>query len=112
MKRHSQNTRGTVGEPSEQAISCATAEVTGKCAPLFALWLCALVVFLTGCCVTAGTDGNIKVISCRFLWKSEDVSFSVRSTNINARLTLGKSNTDADAVGAVTEGAVKALTRP
>jgi hypothetical protein len=69
-------------------------------------------VLISGCCVTAGTDGNIRVISCRLLWKSEDISFSVRSTNLNARLSIGKTTTDANAVGAVTEGAVKALTRP
>jgi len=71
-----------------------------------------LFLSVCGCCVTAGTDGTIKVFSARFLWKSEDVAFAVRGTNINAKLTLGKSVTDADAVGAVTEGAVKALTRP
>jgi len=115
MNRHSQNTSGAVTEQPKQALTCAAREViTRKCPALF-LHLCASVFIcglFGGCCVTAGTDGTIKVISCRLLWKSEDVAFAVRGTNINARLTLGKSITDADAVGSVTEGAVKALTRP
>lgn len=114
MKWHSHNTRGAVGEPSEQAISCATAEVIGKCAPLFAL--CALCLCgLIGCSVTRGTrkpDGTLIVTNYRALWTTESVDFSAKSGDFNARLKIGKSATDDEAVAAVVEGVVKGITRP
>lgn len=84
------------------------------------LLLC--VFALSACSVTRGTrtpDGTLTVSNWRLLWSSELVDFSVHQPStlnsqptFNARLIIGKSVTDADAVGAVAEGAVKALTRP
>lgn len=73
-------------------------------------------LYVSGCSMVSGhrkPDGTIVVTSWRFLWKSEAIVFSLASpTNFSAQLSIGKSVTDAQAVGAVTEGVVRALTRP
>jgi hypothetical protein len=89
---------------------------------ILALCLCASVANLSGCSVVAGKrtpDGTLTVSSFRCLWRSEAVVFtaSVADTNLqpatcNVELKLGTSATDSAAVGAVTAGAVKGLTRP
>jgi hypothetical protein len=85
-------------------------------------FLCVLLLILSGCSVVAGKrtpDGTISVSSFRCLWRSEAVLFTttVADTNLqpatfNVQLRLGTSAADSAAVGAVTAGAVKGLTRP
>ncbi len=124
MTRNSQKTRTAVADQTEQALSCASGEVImGKCRPLF--FLCALCVLcgcLLGCSVTRGTrapDGSLTVVNYRLLWSSEAVDFSVAQPStlnsqprFTARLKIGKSATDDEAVSAITAGVVKGLTRP
>jgi len=117
MKRNSHNTRDAVGEPAEQAISCAPAEVIGKRVPLFPSALICVICGLLclGCSVTSGrrsADGSLTVTNYRLLWASEAVDFSTRSAGFNAQLKIGKSATDDEAVAAITAGVVKGITRP
>jgi hypothetical protein len=83
-----------------------------RLAALCALCLCGLI----GCSVTRGTrhpDGSLTVVNYRLLWSSEAVDFSVAQPNaLTARLKIGKSATDDQAVAAITAGVVKGLTRP
>lgn len=77
--------------------------------------LCVSVALLTGCSVTSGrrsTDGSLTVTNYRLLWASEAVDFSTRSEGFNARLKIGKSATDDEAVAAVVAGVVKGITQP
>jgi hypothetical protein len=72
---------------------------------------------LSGCSVATARrtpDGVITVSSFRCLWKTEAVSVntSYSSGGFNLILTVGHSASDDKSVGAVTEGAVRALTRP
>lgn len=66
---------------------------------------------LCGCSMVSGTrrpDGTLTVTSWRALWKSESIAFSVTDSNLTATLTVGKSTTDAQALAAVADAAVKA----
>jgi hypothetical protein len=84
--------------------------------------ICVSVAILTGCSVTRGTrhpDGSLTVVNYRLLWSSEAVDFSVTQPStlnsqpsFNARLKIGKSATDDEAVAAVVAGVVKGITRP
>lgn len=81
--------------------------------PLLCFLSCLLFI---GCSVTRGhraTDGTLTVSNYRLLWSSEAVDFSVTQPNaLTARLKIGKSATDDQAVAAITAGVVKGLTRP
>jgi hypothetical protein len=77
-----------------------------------------VVALAAGCSVATARrspDGTITVSSFRCLWKTEavrvDVAYEPPQT-FNLKLTVGYSASDDKAVGAVAEGAVKALTRP
>jgi hypothetical protein len=86
------------------------------------LILCLLCLFVAGCSFTRGIrhpDGTFTVANYRFLWRSEAVAFTagVAGTNLqpapfNVQLKIGHSASDSQSVSAVTEGAVKGLTRP
>jgi len=76
---------------------------------LASLCLCAFVVLLVGCSISAVKHGDTKAFNARVLWWTENFGFDVKATNFNARLNLGKSATDSESVGAVTEGAVKGV---
>jgi hypothetical protein len=73
---------------------------------------------LTGCSVATAkrtADGVITVSSFRCLWKTEAVSVNTSFTApaaFHLNLSVGQSATDSQSVSAVTEGAVKGLTRP
>ncbi len=81
-----------------------------------------MIVLLCGCSVTRGTrqpDGALTVVNYRLLWSSENVDFSVAQPStlnpqpaFTARLKIGKSATDDEAVAAVVAGVVKGITRP
>jgi hypothetical protein len=84
--------------------------------------LCGCLLGCLGCSVTRGTrapDGSLTVVNYRLLWSSEAVDFSVAQPStlnsqprFTARLKIGKSATDDEAVSAITAGVVKGLTRP
>lgn len=72
---------------------------------------------LTGCSSITGEriaqDGSkLTIRAHRMLWKSDKIAFSLESQGLKATLTVGSSATDAETAKAITEGAVKALTRP
>lgn len=74
--------------------------------------LCFLLLNTSGCSMISGTrhpDGRLVVTTWRLLWKSEAIRFTTNdATNFAVTLAIGKSNTDDEAVAAVTEAAVKA----
>lgn len=83
-----------------------------------ALFLLSLAALLTGCSMVSGArhpDGRLVVTSWRFLWKSEAIRFTASDmigTNnqpLHVTLSIGKSATDSESVGAVTEGITKAV---
>ena len=82
------------------------------------LALCLLCLFAaTGCSVTRGTrapDGQITITNYRLLWTTEAVDFrlSTLDSGLATQLKIGHSASDDKSVGAITEGAVKGLTRP
>ena len=81
------------------------------------LALCFLCVLLCSCSAVTGQrkpDGTIIVTQWRLLWKSEAVNVvaNYAATNFNLQVSVGKSASDDASVGAVTEGAVRAITRP
>lgn len=80
-----------------------------------ALCLCASVANLSGCSVVTGKrapDGTITVSSYRCLWRSEAVRVQTSYADFALGLSVGRTETDSAAVGAVSAGAVKGLTRP
>lgn len=73
--------------------------------------LCVSVAFFTGCAMVSGerkADGALIVTSWRLLWKSEAINFSVTDSNLTARLAVGNSTTDDQALAIAAEAAVKA----
>lgn len=86
--------------------------------------LCASVCIcglLLGCSVTSGRrspDGSLTVTNYRLLWSSEAVDFQTSdiappaAAGFKARLKIGKSATDDEAVASVVAGVVKGITRP
>jgi hypothetical protein len=91
--------------------------ITTKAIALIAA-LAFLAFWCAGCSVTSARrspDGTIVVNSFRCLWKTEavrvDASYAPPQT-FNLKMTVGYSASDDKSVGAVAEGAVKALTRP
>jgi hypothetical protein len=73
---------------------------------------------LAGCSVATAkrtADGVITVSSFRCLWKTEAVTVNTSFTApaaFHLNLSVGHSASDDKSVAAVTEGAVKGLTRP
>ena len=89
------------------------------------IYLLSSILLFAGCSVTRGTrapDGSLTVVNYRLLWSSEAVDFSTSDSaqpstlnsqpSFTARLKIGKSATDDEAVAAVVEGVVKGITRP
>lgn len=73
--------------------------------PRFAKTMIALsAALLGGCSFSAVRHGETRAVNVRLLWWTENFGFDVQTTNLNARLNLGKSVTDSDSVGAVAEG--------
>lgn len=79
--------------------------------------LIATLLFITGCSSITGEriaqDGSrLTIRAHRMLWKSDKIAFTLESQGLKATLSVGSSATDAETAKAITEGAVKALTRP
>lgn len=91
---------------------------------IFLCLLTSALCFLSaGCSVTSGRrspDGSLTVTNYRLLWSSEAVDFSTSDirpptsdfSKFTARLKIGKSATDDEAVAAVVAGVVKGITQP
>lgn len=73
--------------------------------------LAAVALVLNGCAFIEGTryvDGTMTVRSSRLLWASEGIDFGVTDTNgFTTHLKVERSNPDAQAIGAVAEGAAR-----
>jgi len=105
-------------------IGCSSGgvfESSNFAAPILLL-VCTLAFLGTGCSVTRGfrsPDGTVNVSNYRLLWKSEAVIFTasvaapdLQPATFNVQLQIGQSASDSRSVAAITEGAVKGLTRP
>jgi hypothetical protein len=80
-----------------------------------ASWLILALALASGCSVVSAKrtpDGVVTVSSFRCLWKTEAVRVDAAYETFTLKLTVGYSASDDKSVGAVAEGAVKALTRP
>ena len=53
----------------------------------------------------------MEIKSCRFLWQSENILFTVSDGTFTHSLSIGKSSSDADAIGAITEAAVRGVVK-
>lgn len=81
------------------------------------LSLLALCLALTGCSSITGSrvlpDGTkLTVHSWRFFWSSEAISAGTEDTNgFKFTLTVGKSNADAQTLGAVAKGVAEGMAK-
>jgi len=104
MKRNSPNTRAAVGEPSEQALSCATAEViTRKCGSLFPFAAFALFAgLLTGCAQFNTTQTDVSPERTITTKATAWTFLTSRSALANFKATQ-TDKTQSAAVGALTQ---------
>ena len=75
-------------------------------------WLAALLA--AGCSVTQGSrkpDGEMVVVNYRLLWTTETVDFSTQQGDFKARLRIGHSAVDDEALAAAVGAAVRAVVR-
>jgi hypothetical protein len=80
-------------------------EVRGRTAA-FCL-LTSVLSLLSSCAIEGGRHGATRVFSARFFWRRENTAFTFQTTNITATLAVGKSGVDSDAIGNITEAAVR-----